>query len=129
MLGMSTILLGLMEELRRGPVPAVELVQLQRDGKFLMSMELFTDSYSIWSYLRSEHLKVPTEKATFHHLAFMKEALRCGLIRRYTWIDTRDMAVDALTKGKCDRTAVQSLMAGVWRLAHPQSSHSDVRMQ
>ena len=36
---------------------------------------MYTDSFSIYSYLRAAHLKFPAEKATYLHLAYLKELL------------------------------------------------------
>ena len=80
---------------------------------------MFTDSYSIFSYLKAAHLKFPAEKATYLHLAYLKELLDAKAVKSLTWVDTRDMVCDGLTKGMADRSALHRLMAGVWKLSHP----------
>ena len=44
--------------------------------------------------------------------------MRTRVLKRFYWIDTRDMCVDGMTKGKLDRLPLHQLMAGVWRLRH-----------
>ena len=45
------------------------------DGSYSIQLHVFTDSYSIYSYLKAAHLKFPAEKATYLHLAYLKELL------------------------------------------------------
>ena len=40
------------------------------------------------------------------------------LIGSYTWVDTRDMVVDGLTKGRADRTPLATIMSGSYILNH-----------
>ena len=108
-----------------GSQGAPTLRRLAEEGGYSVQLDVFTDSFSIWSYLRSAHLKYPAEKGTFYHLAFLKELLDKGIISQMNWGDTRDMVVDGLTKGKLDREALQSLMNGWWRLTQAiQSIHT-----
>ena len=131
-LGKATVLLGFLEEVRLGPQPASRLIELQQSGSYEIVLEMFTDSMSIFRALESDHLKVPTEKGTLYHLAYCLEALRTGLVKRWFWCDTRDMAVDGLTKGLKDRGPIHLLMAGKWDLQHPvkmiSSKHDQSRI-
>ena len=117
-LAKATVLLGFLEEVRCGPQPARVLMEKQESGTYGTKLEMYTDSMSIWSYLDTRHLKVPTEKNTLYHLAYCLEALTTGLVDKWSWCDTRDMVVDALTKGRLDRQPLQKLMAGYWILEH-----------
>ena len=116
--GAVAVFLGFLEEVRLGPQPVARLIQLQQSGSYEVGLEMVTDSMSIFRALESDHLRVPTEKGTLYHVAYCMEALRTGLVRRWLWCDTRDMAVDGLTKGLKDRSALHALMAGKWSLAH-----------
>ena len=40
------------------------------------------------------------------------------LVNRYVWVDTRDMAMDGMTKGMADGTAIQHFMKGTWQIRH-----------
>ena len=119
MADMGLVLSGFYEELRHGPIGCTELRKRQDEGTLSMEVHMFTDSYSIFSYLRAAHLKFPAEKATYFHLAYLKEALDTGRIKSLTWVDTRDMVCDGMTKGMADRSALHQLMKGVWILKHP----------
>ena len=92
-----------------------------------MPVEALTDSYSIFSYLVAAHLKLPAEKSTFYHLAYLREKLVNGVIRSYNWIDTRDMAADGLTKGAVDRAQLAMLMDGSFVLKHAVHEYSEPR--
>ena len=96
-------LAAFMEELRHGFLSAEDLREWRLQGKFAMPLHIFTDSYSIFSYLKAAHLKFPAEKSTYIHLAFIKECLDVGALCSLTWIDTRDMVVDGMTKGLAGR--------------------------
>ena len=95
-------------------------------GQVPMSIEALTDSYSIFSYLAAAHLKLPAEKGTFYHLAYLRERLVSRLIGSYTWVDTRDMVAGGLTKGRADRTALISMMHGNYELDHACHEYSEV---
>ena len=90
-----------------------------------MQIEALTDSYSIFSYLAAAHLKLPVEKSTYFHLAYLREKLVCGLIRSYNWTDTRDMVADGLTKGSADRTALAAIMDGSYKLNHSAHAYKE----
>ena len=90
-----------------------------------MPLHMYTDSYSIFSYLKAQHLKLPAEKGTFFHLASLRELLVTGVVSSYNWVDTRDMIADGLTKGRLDRTALVDVMQGCWRLGHATERHSE----
>ena len=81
-------------------------------GQLPIKTEAITDSYSIFSYLAAAHLKLPAEKGTYYHLAYLREKLSSGSLRYYPWVDTRDMVADGITKGSVDRTAIAAIMDG-----------------
>ena len=83
-----------------------------------MAIEALTDSYSIFSYLAAAHLKLPAEKGTYYHFAYLREKIVSTLIGSYTWVGTRDMVTDGLTKGRADRTPLAAIMSGSYILNH-----------
>ena len=87
-------------------------------GDLPLRIEALTDSYSIFSFLAAQHLKLPVEKGTFYHLAYLREKLVTGVISSYNWTDTRGIAVDGLTKGSADRSALASIMDGDYKFHH-----------
>ena len=125
MADMAVILLGFLEEVRHGPRTAESLRSLKDDGGYSTPLDMFTDSYSIFSYLRTQHLKFPAEKGTFFHLAYLRELLEKKVIRSLTWVDTRDMFADGMTKGALDRAALVEVMLGTWTLRHKAETHHE----
>ena len=127
MLDMATTLLGFLEEVKTGPQPAARLKELRENGGYSTPLDAFTDSGSLYSYLEADHLKFPSDKGTFFHLAYLRELLSNGVLRDYYWIDTRDMCVDGMTKGRLDRQVLHELMAGRWKLCHESKSIRSIK--
>ena len=123
MLDMSLIIAGLMHELRKGSCTAYQLREIVESGKLAIDVHLFTDSYSIFSYVRAQHLKYPADKGTFYHLAYLRECVEKHRAKGLHWIDTRDMLCDGMTKGKIDREALTRAMQGYWSLKHKHESY------
>ena len=126
MVDIAVILRGFFHEVRCGTMDSRDLRDRLEHGDFEMPLELdaFTDSYSIFSYPRSQHLKMPADKSTFYHLAHLREVLDRHLVNRYIWIDTRDMVMDGMTKGLADRLALQAFMKGSWKIEHKYEIHA-----
>ena len=104
-------------------MPASRLKELKDQGGYSTSLDMYTDSYSIYSYLHAKHLKFPTERGTFFHLAYIRELLEHGVVRSITWVDTGDMFADGMTKGSLDRLALTTVMNGKWHLQHKYETH------
>ena len=118
MVEMASIVAGFTLETRLGPQTGESLMHSLSKGQLPMKIEALTDSYSIFSYLAVAHLKLPAEKSTYYHLAYLREKLVSGLISSYNWTDTRDMVADGLTKGSADRSALSAIMDGTYELHH-----------
>ena len=118
MIEMASIISGFTLETIHGPQTGESLMHRLSRGQLPMQIEALTDSYSIFSYLAAAHPKLPAEKSTYYHLAYLREKLVCGLIRSYNWTDTRDMVADGLTKGSADRSALSAIMDGRYHLHH-----------
>ena len=89
------------------------MMRVTNNGNLPLRIEALTDSYSIFSYLAAQHLKLPVEQGTFYHLACLREKFATVVISSYSWTDTRDMAADGLTKGSADRSALAAIMDGI----------------
>ena len=81
-----------------------------------MPIESLTDSYSSFRCLAVARLKLPAENGTYYHLVYLCAKLVASLIKFYSWIDTRDMVADGLTKGRVDRTMLARAMRGSFNL-------------
>ncbi len=77
----------------------------------------------------SQHLKFPTEKGTYFHLAHLKEGIDLHIISRFVWTDTRDMLADGLAKGSIDCCVLDLAMRGVWVVKNPVKMTSAVPNQ
>ena len=108
------ILLGFMQEVKDGRLTPEQLRDRANMGSFSMDAEVFTDSYSIFSAVVKEHAKSPTDGSTLYHLLTLHRDEHEGAVKKFTWVDTRDMVVDGLTKGSVDRVALQQAMRGTW---------------
>ena len=125
MVEMASIVVGFTLEAVQGPQTGEAMVRAMSQGEVPMAIEALTDSYSIFSYLAAAHLKLPAEKGTYYHLAYLREKLVSRLIGSYTWVDTRDMVADGLTKGRAYRTALISMMHGNFHLSHPSHEYHE----
>ena len=94
------------------------MVKAITTGSVPMPTEALTDSYSIFSYLAAAHLKLPAEKCTYFHLAYLREKLVRSVIKSINWTDTRGMVADGLTKGSADRSQLAAVMDGQYVLQH-----------
>ena len=94
MVEMATIIAGFTLETRLGPQSGETLMRRLSHGDLPMQNEALADSYYIFSDMAVAHLKLPAEKSTYYHLAYLREKLVCGLVRSYSWTDTRDMVAD-----------------------------------
>ena len=98
---------------------------LYEDGSGLqITIELGTDSMSIFTSLSAAQIRPPQEKTLGVLLHWLKEKLMKGIIRTLRWYDTRDMSSDGHTKGSVERTAILNLMNGHYRPEHETKEHS-----
>ena len=129
MVEMGSIIAGFTMECCHGPQTGEALKTAITNGSVPMKMEALTDSYSIFSYLAAAHLKLPAEKGTYFHLAYLREKLVSRLLKSYNWTDTRDMCCDGLTKGAIDRTSLSNIMDGTYDLQHPVHEYIEPTQQ
>ena len=129
MVEMGSIIAGFTMECCHGPQTGEALKNAITNGSAPMKMEALTDSYSIFSYLAVAHLKLPAEKGTYFHLAYLREKLVSQLLKSYNWTDTRDMCCDGLTKGAIDRTSLSKIMDGTYDLQHPVHEYIEPTQQ
>ena len=80
-------------------------------------MTLEIDAMSVYAAITATYIKHPAEKGLLSHVQFVREMLDAGVLKALSWIDTRDMSADGLTKGAVDRAALHSIMDGTISLA------------
>ena len=97
-------------------ITVTDLAKMQEAGKLLLPLEVCVDAKPVYDALASDPIRVPTEKSLYIHLLAMSDLIRRGVLTKVWWIDTKDMASDALTKGSIDREVVMLLSStGVWK--------------
>ena len=96
---------------------ASHLADLQEKGQLLLPMEVCIDAKSVFDALASDPIRTPAEKNLYIHLLAMSDLIKRGILTKVWWIDTKDMASDARTKGYIDREVVIQLgLCGAWEL-------------
>ena len=111
-------------EIMQGPVTIENLYKAEENGDFPVPLEAVTDARSLFEAAKAGETKTPAEDSLVLCILVLKEALRCGRLARFWWVDTRDMLADALTKGVISRSAVlETSNTGVWPVKFPTACH------
>ena len=111
----TLINLVLTELFSESTVAVNDLAKMQETGQLLLPLEVCVDAKSVYDALASDPIRVPTEKSLYIHLLAMSDLIKRGVLTKVWWIDTKDMAADALTKGSIDRDVVMQLRdTGMW---------------
>ena len=112
----SLIHLVLTELYSEKTIAVTELARMQETGRLLLPLEVCVDAKSVYDALASDPIRVPTEKSLYIHLLAMADLIRRGILKKVWWIDTKDMAADALAKGSIDREVVMlPSSTGEWK--------------
>jgi hypothetical protein len=105
-----------------------ELLVLEEKGAFPVPVELVIDARSVYDSLVAHEIKTPAEVSLVMFLAQLKEAMLAHSLSKLWWVDTRDMAADALNKGAISRAALLELAnSGKWVLQHKAIGFSESR--
>ena len=126
----AKLILMCMTELLLGPMSAAQLVHVGETGGWPIPLHLHTDAFSMFSELinYTRDIKTPMEEPLLIILLLLREGMGSGRIRRLSWIDTRDMVADGLTKGSCSRAgllAIAELSEWIWKHPHVASKPCD----
>ena len=68
---------------------------------------LYVDALSVYAAVTATFIKTPTEKSLLSHIQYLRELLDRKVLRAMSWIDTRDMLSDGLTKGSVARDLLE----------------------
>ena len=115
---LALLILALLHELEVGPISCTEHKNLREGGGYGVEMNLLIDAQSVYASITALALKAPAEKGLLAHVQYIRELLDTGVLRSLSWIDTRDMMSDGLTKGAVDRDALHNIMNGILKYAH-----------
>ena len=122
--GMSMIVASAFNEIMFGTQSALTLSQWQDTGRFAIPLELFIDAKSVFDAVCGEITKC-SDKSLVLHTKALHDYVVSGKLRKFHWIDTRDMVADALNKGTIDRSAVRSLFQdSIWKTSHLNVSYA-----
>ena len=94
------------------------MVDLLESGSLCPPLDLATDARAVFDAISAPDICDPQESPLKSHLISIRDRLQNFLVQRLYWCDTRDMAVDGLTKGRLDRAALVAIMGGNWKLTH-----------
>ena len=113
---------GAIHEQHIGVVSPSEMANLKENGGFVTPVMSFLDAKSVCDAIESDNDSSAVKSMIFHFKAF-RHMFMTGQLTSSTWLDTRDMLADGLTKGKIDRHALmKALNTGKWIVEHPSET-------
>ena len=113
---------GAIHEQQIGVVSPSEMANLKESGGFATPVMLFLDAKSVCDAIESDNDN-SADKSMIFHVKALRHMFMTGQIASSTWLDTRDMLADGLTKGKIDRHALmKALNTGKWIVEHPSET-------
>ena len=105
-------------EVRLGRTDVALLKTTMEAGQLDLPLTAFVDNMSLFDFVTGTEV-VCKDAAMKLHALYMRQLLDRGMVTTLTWIDTRDMLADALTKGKISRDALMGACNnGRWILQH-----------
>ena len=115
------LLAGFWQEVFYGAASSASLSSMLERCAFQTPIHLYIDAMSVFTAIRNESHKCPTEQQMLYEIKALRQHLLDGRIDQLTWIDTRDMLADALTKGKVPREALlHALWHGTWAIEYKE---------
>jgi hypothetical protein len=115
---LGILLLLMLHEINVGAVSKAQARTLRENGGYSLPMVIQIDALSVFAAITATYIKAPAEKGLLSHVQFVRELLDSHVLTVLSWIDTRDMIADGLTKGSVDRQALHTLMDGVISYSH-----------
>ena len=79
---------------------------------------LYVDALSVFAAVTATFIKTPTEKSLLSHIQYLRELLDRKVLRAMSWVGTRDMLSDGLTKGSVARDLLARLLDGYMSITH-----------
>ena len=112
------MILTTLHDMHNGLVSTRKLRDMREEGGYSFRTELCIDGMSVFSALLMDPVKPPSEQSLAGHLWWLSDQLKTKQLDELTWIDTRDMSADPLTKGSAPRELILSLMKGELKYKH-----------
>ena len=106
------LLATLLHQLRTGACDVAAARRLREEGGWAVQIILAIDAYIVFAAVTAQMVKTPAEESLISHVQYLRELLDKGVIEYISWLDTRDMVADGLTKGAIDRKDIRATMDG-----------------
>jgi hypothetical protein len=106
----------LIHQIRTGACSVTIARDLREHGGWAVQMVLAIDAYRVFAAVTAQMVKTPAEVSLLSHIQYLRELLDKGILTHLSWLDTRDMIADGLTKGSIDRKDVRTVMEGRWTI-------------
>ena len=85
---------------------------LLENGGYQVPMVLYLDAMGVYASITQSFQKTPADQSVLIHCLYIRQLLTDGVLSALSWVDTRDMHADGLTKGSVDRKALHDIMKG-----------------
>lgn len=90
----------------RTPERMIDLLEV---GCMHPPLDLCVDARAVYDAIRASDACEPAESSLKLHLISVWDRMTHGLIRKFWWVDTRDMLADGLTMGGIDRLLLHNV--------------------
>ena len=93
-------------------------------GRFHLPIWAVNDARSVFDCIAAIESKHGADPSLVYHVRVLKDLCDKMVVEWLVWCDTRDMIVDALTKGAIDRAALNNFKnSGLWKVEQQPSWH------
>ena len=100
------------------------MIDLLEGGLLYPPLDLCVDARAVYDAVAATDACEPAESSLKLHLIPVRDRMTQGLIRKFFWVDTRDMLADGLTKGGIDRTLLHNVSDDCrYKCVHDALSH------
>ena len=111
-------------ELTLGCIGPAEIFKLDQKGQLPIQIDCVIDAMSVLSALMKEEPKTPTEMTMIIPIQIIKNLVEAGQLSSISWVDTRDMLVDGMTKGSIPREPMLAAFAScLWLVKHASKTY------
>ena len=78
------------------------MIDLAERGKMCPPFDICVDARAVYDVISASDACEPAECSMKLHLISVRDRMAHGLVRKFHWVDTRDMLADGPTKGGID---------------------------
>ncbi len=111
-------------ELTLGAIAPAKIFELDQAGKPPMQIDCVIDAMSVLSALQKAEPKTPIEMTMIIPIQILKNLVENGQLSSISWVDTRAILADGLTKGSIPREPLLTAFAScLWLVRHPTQTY------